>query len=101
FLNNLNVALISEAAKSEKTWAALKGIKEHNLDMGVIRKYLIDEREYKSRYESDSTSLEELQKYNKLQKITSLGLRFWDGLFLYNLQTGVLSNYQETNVSMI
>lgn len=101
FFNNLNVALISEAAKSEKTWAALKGIKEHNLDMGVIRKYLIDEREYKSRYESDSTSLEEIQKYNKLQKITSLGLRFWDGLFLYNLQTGVLSNYQETNVSMI
>lgn len=101
FLNNLNVALISEAAKSEKTWAALKGIKEHNLDMDVIRRYLIDEREYKSRYESDSTSLEEIQKYNKLQKITSLGLRFWDGLFLYNLQTGVLSNYQEANVSMI
>jgi hypothetical protein len=101
FLNNLNFALISEAAKSEKTWAALKGIKEHNLDMGVIRKYLIDEREYKSRYESDSTSLEEIQKYNKLQKITSLGLRFWDGLFLFNLQTAVLSNYQETNVSMI
>jgi hypothetical protein len=101
FLNNLNVALISEAAKSEKTWAALKDIKEHNLDMGVIRKYLIDEREYKSRYESDISSLEEIQKYNKLQKITSLGLRFWDGLFLYNLQTGILSNYQETNVSMI
>lgn len=102
FLNSLDVALISEAAKAEKTWNALIELKGHPLNMEVIRKYLISDTEYKARYDSDNTDIEEeVQKYNNLQKITSLGIRFWDGLYFYNLKTNILSVFQETNVSMI
>src|SRR5690606_24975401 len=101
FLNSLDVALISEAAKAEKTWTALTGRTGHPMNMEVIRKYLITDAEFKARYDSDSTDTEEVQKYNNLQKITSLGIRFWDRLYSYNLNTDILSKYQETNVSMI
>lgn len=101
FFNSLEVALVSEAAKAEKTWIALKTQKEHPMNMEVIEKYLISDAEFKARYDSESTDVEEVQKYDNLQKITSLGIRFWDGLYLYNLNANILSQYQETNVSMI
>lgn len=101
FLNSLDVALISEAAKSEKTWEKLQSVKDHPMDMTIVEKYVINDAEYKARYESDSSDSEEVEKYNRLQRITSLGLRFWDGLYYYNLNAGILSKYQDTNVSMI
>lgn len=101
FLNSLDVALISEAAKSEKTWTTLSNRTAHPMNMEVIGKYLIAHEAFKSRYDSDSTDTADVQKYNNLQRITSLGNRFWDGLFLYNLNTDILSKYQETIVSMI
>lgn len=101
FLNNLDVALISEAAKAEKTWSALTEKKGHPMNMEVIKKYLINDAEYKTRYDSDNTETEEVLKYNNLERITSLGIRFWDGLYLYNLSSEILSKYQETNASMI
>jgi hypothetical protein len=101
FLKSLDVALISEAAKAEKTWTALSGKKEHPLNMEVIQKYLISDTAFKARYDSDKTDTEEAQKYNNLQKITSLGIRFWDGLCHYNLKTRILSPYQDSNASMI
>lgn len=101
FLNELDVALISEAAKSEKTWKLLLEKRHCSINMDVIEKYLINDADYKSRYDSDITDSEEIQKYNNLQKITSLGLRFWDGLYSYNLSTEILTKYQETNVTMI
>src|SRR5690606_14355144 len=45
FLNSLDVALISEAAKAEKTWTALTGRTGHPMNMEVIRKYLITDAE--------------------------------------------------------
>jgi hypothetical protein len=101
FLNSLDVALISEAAKAEKTWTALTQRTDQTMNMEVIKKYLISDKEFKARYDSDNTNTEEVQKYNNLQKITSLGIRFWDGLCLYNLTSEILSKYQETNASMI
>lgn len=101
YLNSLDVALISEAAKAEKTWTGLTERTGQPFNLEVIKKYLISDVEFKARYNSDSTDTEEVQKYNSLQKITSLGIRFWDGLSLYNLKTNLLSNYQHNNVSMI
>ncbi len=101
FLNSLDVALISEAAKTEKTWISLTERTGHPINLEVIRKYLITDAEFKARYDADSTDTEEVQKYNNLQKITSLGIQFWDGLFIYNLNSEILTMYQETNVSMI
>ncbi|MBK8503427.1 MAG: AIPR family protein [Saprospiraceae bacterium] len=68
FLNNLDAALISEAAKAEKTWTALKEQKEHPLNMVGIKRYLISDVEFKNRYDSDNTDTEEVLKYNNLQK---------------------------------
>ena len=54
FFIDLDVALISEAVKSEKVWDKLKESKGENIESDVINKYLITEAEYKLRYESKS-----------------------------------------------
>lgn len=101
FLNSLDVSLVSEAAKSEKTWNLLKEKKDHPINLDVLKKYFISDSEYKKRYETVDDSIEESKKYEKLQKITSLGLKFWDGLLKYNRQTDILSDYQSTIVTSI
>lgn len=101
FFTNLDVALISEAVKSEKVWDRLKGLKAENIDFNVINKYLISESEYKLRYESKTDEVEETEKYNTLEEITSLGVRFWDGLCLYMLRTDCLSQVEQNYVTGI
>ncbi len=101
FLNNLDVALISEAAKAEKTWTLLTAQSNHPMNFEIIKKYLISDAAFKARYDAEKVDTEQVHKYDALQKITSLGIRFWDGLYLYNLNSVILSKYQETNVSMI
>lgn len=95
FFTNLDVALISEAAKSEKTWNKLKENLNHPINMDIISKYLISEEDYKARYESNIDETKEAERYNSLQKISTLGLRFWDGLCLYMLKTDCLSQVQQ------
>lgn len=95
FFTNLDVALISEAAKSEKTWNKLKENLNHPMNKDVINKYLISEKDYKARYESNIDETKEAAIYNSLQKISTLGLRFWDGLCLYMLKTDCLSQVQQ------
>lgn len=102
FLTTLdNVALVSEAAKSEKTWKLLLDKKENPFDMDVIKKYCISEATYKKRYEGKEDDVEETMKYNNLQRITDLGIRFWDGLNLYMLRTDILSATQQNGASSI
>lgn len=101
FLDSLDVALISEAAKSEKTWKKLKEIKEQPMNMTILKKYLLSDLEYKLRYEIEADDTEEINKYNDLQKITSLGIRFWDGLNLYVLQVDLLTKNQANFASII
>jgi hypothetical protein len=101
FFTHLDVALISEAVKSEKVWDKLKGIEAANLNFDVINKYLITEKEFKLRYESKSDEVAETEKYNTLQEITSLGLKFWDGLCLFMLSSDNLSQVEKNYVSGI
>jgi len=101
FFTSLDVALISEAVKSEKVWDKLKESKVENINSDVIIKYLITEEEYKSRYESKSDEVAETEKYNTLEEITSLGLKFWDGLCLYMLRTDYLSQVEHNYVTGI
>jgi hypothetical protein len=101
FFTNLDVALISEAAKSEKTWNKLKENLNHPMNMDVINKYLISEKDYKARYESNIDETKEAAIYNSLQKISTLGLRFWDGLCLYMLKTDCLSQVQQNHALSI
>ncbi|WP_335965415.1 AIPR family protein [Galbibacter sp. PAP.153] len=99
YLTTMGAALISEAAKSEKTWDGFKKTKDHPMDMDVIKTYLVSKEDFKARYEEDIDSIKEAEKYANLEKITSMGLRFWDGLYKYNIRTNILSKYQD-NMAM-
>ena len=101
FFTNLDVALISEAVKSEKVWDKLKEIKVDNIDFEIIKKYLIPEEAFKARYESKSDEVAEAEKYNTFEEITSLGLKFWDGLCMYMLRTDCLTQVEQNYVSGI
>lgn len=101
FFTSLNVLLISEAAKAEKTWKELLDRKQNPFDMEVIKGYCISDSEFKKRYESKEDDVEQTQKYNNLQRITDLGIRFWDGLNLYMLKTDVLNATQQNAASSI
>ena len=95
FLCSLDTALVSEAAKSEKTWDKLKAKKDHGLNLRIFDKYSVSTKEFTSRYESEDDDSEETKKYTNLEKVTSLGRRFWDGLIRYNNTEEVLSDIQE------
>ena len=101
FFTSLNVLLISEAAKAEKTWNLLIDKKENPFNMDVIKRYCISEVDYKKRYESKEDNVEEAKNYNNLTRITALGIRFWDGLNIYILNTDVLSTTQENAAASI
>jgi|SRR5665647_1205063 len=101
FFTKLEVALISEAAKSEKTWIKLKENQNHPMNMDVINKYLISEKDFRSRYVINNDEIEEVEKYNTLQKISALGIQFWDGLCLYMLKSNCLTSVQQNYVLSI
>lgn len=101
FFTNLDVALISEAVKSEKVWDKLKETKVEDIDFDIVKKYLITEEAFKARYESKSDEVAETEKYNTFEEITSLGLKFWDGLCLYMLRTDYLTQVEQNYVSGI
>lgn len=98
FLSNLDAALISEAAKSEKTWNLLKETKDFSLNMEIIKPYLISEEDYKARYELNVDEVSETKRYETMEKITSLGLPFWDGLCLYMIRQDCLSAVEQNYV---
>ncbi|MCG9970727.1 AIPR family protein [Christiangramia crocea] len=101
FLINLDTALISEAAKAQKTWEKLKSKKDHGFNMAVIDKYVITEKEFKNRYENKTDDSEEVRKYTSLEKITSVGITFWDGLIRYNNQVMILNEIQSNFANTI
>lgn len=101
FFTNLDAALISEAAKSDKTWLKLRDIKNHPMNMDVVSQFLISEEDYKIRYETETNDSKEVAKYNSLQEISSLGLKFWDGLCLFMLKKDCLSIFQQNIVTSI
>ncbi|SHE98893.1 AIPR protein [Bacteroides luti] len=101
FFTDLDVALISEAAKSEKTWNKLKEEIRNPMNMKIVEKYFISEDRYKSRYESNIDEIKEAAQYNSLQIIAEQGLRFWDGLCLYMLKQECLSSVQQNYVYTI
>jgi hypothetical protein len=101
FFTSLNVLLISETAKSEKTWIKLLELKKHPFDLEKLKPYLIDEKNHKLRYEQSDDDSEEIIKYDSLKRISGLGIRFWDGLYKYNISTDILSKYEDNMLSSI
>ena len=91
FLTNLDAMLISEAAKAEKTWNRLKEYTDYPFDKVVLDKFCISESDRKKRYEESEDDVDELKSYHYLEKITKLGLLFWDGLSRYLINYRILS----------
>lgn len=96
YFSSLNVLLISEAAKAEKTWLGLIDQKSIPLDMDVLKEFMISEKQLEQRAKEETSDVEEAKKYNDMQIITDCGLKFWDGLNIYNSRTNILSEYQGT-----
>jgi hypothetical protein len=101
FLNSLGVSLISETAKSEKTWDKMKAGTKHPFDMEVLKPYLISEADYDLRYNSVEDTSERAGRTNDFKRITDLGTRFWDGLNLYSVQAGGFSQAQLNTIGHI
>lgn len=101
FFTNLDVALISEAAKSEKNWQRLIQTGINPMNMEVVSSYLITNEEHKARYETQSDDAKAIVKYEAKQTISNLSLKFWDGLCLFMLKQDCLSVYQQTYASTI
>lgn len=101
FLTHLDVALISEAAKAEKTWVKLKEQTDTPFKIEVIEPFLITDVEQKARYDSDEEDAEKTRYYDNNQRILSLGLKFWDGLGLLNIRENILSNRLQSFVFII
>ena len=101
YFSKLQGQLISEVAKSEKTWGKLLETGIFPFDAEILKKYLISDSDHKKRYETKEDDLDEKKKYADIQKITDLGIRFWDGLNLYMLRTNILIQTQQNAASSI
>ena len=100
FFTSLEVSLVSEAAKSEKTWKRLiEGT--HPFDPNVLEQYALSEEELKQRMNRDASSLQSHKQYAELEEIRKVGVRFWDGLLKYNANANALSIIQTNFVDGI
>ncbi len=101
-LANSGVGMISEYARGNKAcWDTLL-IKTNNpMDMLVIEKFLFTINEFEARYSSKEDNSKETLKYDNIQKITSLGIRFWDGLCLWIIRNNVFTSLTEDRIRNI
>jgi hypothetical protein len=101
FLNSLGVSLISETAKSEKIWDRMKENKQHPFDMGVLKSYLMSEADHKARYSNEDDDLEQAARMNDMKRIADLGIKFWDGLDFYAVESSDFSQAQRNVIGLI
>ncbi|MCY4297904.1 MAG: AIPR family protein [Flavobacteriaceae bacterium] len=97
FFESLNVPLVSEAAKRKETWnRLLKTIDNHPFDMRVLGNYSTTAEKKKQRSSLDKDDLLKLKNFDSLEKILSLGTKFWDGLCAWNVRQKFLSESKES-----
>jgi hypothetical protein len=101
FLNSLGVSLISETAKSEKIWDKMKADEQHPFDMDVLKRYLISDADKKARYSDEEDEVEQAARMNDMKRITDLGIKFWDGLDLYAVDSDMFSQAQRNVIGLI
>lgn len=101
FLNSLGVSLISETAKSEKIWDRMKENRQHPFDMEVLGRYIVSESEHKARYSNEDDDLEQAARMNNMKRITDLGVKFWDGLDFYAVESNDFSQAQRNVIGQI
>jgi hypothetical protein len=100
FLATDKNGLISEIAKSEKFWNSLNEA-EFDLEFDEVEEFMMTEEEYELRYSENVDTLEEAKHYDRLQRITSAGLKFWDALPLYLISRDEFSSTKRNFADII
>ncbi len=94
FLNSLEESLISEAAKYERTWEALKRRKDQPFDMEVLSALMATEAQLAARYSQSDADADMARNHSMLQRITDMGTRFWNGLSIHALRHDLFESNQ-------
>ncbi|WP_442587461.1 AIPR family protein [Pedobacter sp. AW31-3R] len=90
--NAASGTLFSEYAKKESSWILLKS-QNYSLDKFPIGKYIISPEEALAR-QQENENVDVENEIIMVSKITSLGLKFWDGLKLHIRNTGQLQELE-------
>lgn len=80
FLNDLSESLISEAAKYERTWDALRQRKDHPFDLMALTTFMASEADRAARYALADEDADKAKNHSMLHRVTDMGTRFWNGL---------------------
>lgn len=94
FLNNLSESLISEAAKYERTWDALKLQKEQPFDLQMLAPFMTTEAERNARHAQGDANADKARNHGMLQRITDMGTRFWNGLSIHAIRNDLFDGNQ-------
>lgn len=94
FLNDLSESLISEAAKNERTWDALKQQKEQPFDLKVLAPFMTTEAERTARHAQGDADADKARNHGMLQRVIDMGTRFWNGLSIYALRQDLFDSHQ-------
>ncbi len=94
FLNNLSESLISEAAKSERTWEALKLQKDQPFDLKALAPFLTTEAELTARHAQADADADKARNHGMLQRIIDMGTRFWNGLSIHAIRNDLFDGNQ-------
>lgn len=101
FLNQLSESLISEAAKYERTWEALRSRKDHPFDLKALASCMATEAERVARYAQAEEDADKAKNHTMLQRVTDMGTRFWNGLSLHALRNDLFDANQRGHIMSI
>lgn len=101
FLNNISESLISEAAKYERTWDALRSQKSHPFDLQVLAPFMASDAQRAARYALANEDADKARNHGLLQRITDMGTKFWHGLSIYALREDLFDANQRGHIMNI
>lgn len=101
FLNNLSESLISEAAKYERTWDALRNQKGHPFDLKALAPFMATDAQRAARYALANEDADKARNHGLLQRITDMGTKFWHGLSIHALRADLFDANQRGHIMNI
>lgn len=101
FLNNLSESLISEAAKYERTWDALRNQKGHPFDLVALTPFMATDAQRAARYALANEDADKARNHGLLQRITDMGTKFWHGLSIHALRADLFDANQRGHIMSI
>jgi hypothetical protein len=94
YLVSSDESLVSEFARKKYCWEELIKLK-FELNRENIKEYLLSPTEYGVRYSEETDKIKEAEHYQQTEKITQLGLAFWDGLSKWLLSRNDFTTIQK------